>query len=208
MSPRYYSKTRWKTQPRDNEGKWKRVGAALSSTFKRGAGYDVDIWGGSAGGHYTRTKKLPGGYAITARTEVRVHPQNKSPFERLAEKAVSKTITSIKHRKVKSAVSVMAGRGPTKPTQSSIRAYGAGRFRSKTHKELLNSTRKIAAKNLRKKQKLQKVEAQRSAAKVSSALPTTITRTVKTSPTTRSGSRATLAGSRPTRKRKKARRGR
>lgn len=204
--PRYFSKTRWRTQPRDRQGRWRKVGRALTSTAKRGSGYDVDIIGGSGGVHYTRTKKLPGGYAVTARTELRIHPQNKSPIERATEKVVSKTITGIKNRKVKNAVSVMAGRGPTKPTKSSIRAYGAGRFRSKTHKERLNSTRKIATKNLAKKKKLQKVEAQRAAAKTSTGTPSTITRKVKTSPTVRSGSRATLAGSRPVKRKKRARR--
>lgn len=171
-NPRYYSKTRWRNQPRDRDGKWKKVGAALSSTFKAATNAAVrggfglhaggNIWKGTVDGSVTKQVRLPGGYAISSRVETRLHPIGKSPFEKGASKITTKAINSIGNKKVKNAVSIASGRGSTHPTKSGFVNQGSY-FRTKTRKERLASERKLATKRLAKKKKLAATTASRAA---------------------------------------------
>ena len=87
----YYSKTRWRQQPRDANGRWTSgVGGAArkaarfalgGTTWDRGA--EVNFANQSATGGLSATRKLLGGYKMVGSIGLSIQPSNRSPMERL-----------------------------------------------------------------------------------------------------------------------------
>jgi len=85
---RYYSKTRWRTQPRDRNGRWtSRLGGAAKRAVFSGTSWDrgaeVNFGNQSASGGLSVTKKLLGGYKMTGSLGLSIQPSGASPMERL-----------------------------------------------------------------------------------------------------------------------------
>lgn len=173
----------WRTQPRDRQGKWRRVGSALGSGIKKlgGAaravartgpfqfGYGANLYKGTVGGSVSTTKKLPGGYAITSRLETRIHPQGKSPFERASESARDAAISKIGNKRAKNVAAFVLERPVKLKSDSGVRVQN-GYIRSRSSKEVQGAKLRVER---RKARKLRQIEFYRANAR--SGLPGTIT---------------------------------
>jgi len=180
---RYYSRTRWRQQPRDSEGRWRRVGASLGKMFHKSVratntvaritggdiGFTGNLWKTTAQGTYSRTQKLPGGMAATTRIETTLHPQKKSVFEKGSRKAQTYVIGRLPEGKARGAARILTGYGPEKPTDSSFSRMGGGYFRTKTRTERIKDTKRLAKKDLSevraKQRKLERASAIRAQTK-------------------------------------------
>lgn len=176
----YRSKTQYLSQPRDSRGRWGKIGSALASPFKKGAsavskvggalakrgmdfGYSFSPYKATAGGYVTHSKSLPGGFAITSRTETRIHPVGKSPFEKAVNNTVEGGLSKIRNQRAQTVARAVTGR-PRNTQGSGVRITN-GVIRSKTSKEIASARMRTAK---RKGKKLKKLEASR-------GVPSTIT---------------------------------
>lgn len=177
----YRSKTQWIGQPRDSRGRWGKIGSAIASPFKKTAsgvanlgkafarakgidmGYGINPYKATVGGYVTHTKSIGKGFAISSRTETRVHPIGKSPFEKVVNKGYEAGLNSIGNSKAQTVARAILNK-PKNDNRAGYRIQ-KGMIRSRTKKEIEGAQNRRAAK---KAKKLKRLEASR-------GVPSTIT---------------------------------
>jgi hypothetical protein len=167
----FRSKTRWRTQPRDSEGKWSKIGGAIGSAAKSigraGAsvirrsgvdlGWNVNPWKMSAGGSATYTKNLGAGFASTTQVVTRIHPIGQSPIERTVGRVAEAGLSRIGNKRAQTVARALVGVPGRSTPQAGYRVSG-NNIRNITNKEVQNRAKRMVKKKARKARKLAAVE--------------------------------------------------
>lgn len=173
----------WRTQPRDQQGRWSKVAGAIGSGLKKLVGsaarsvtgpfefgYGANLYKGTLGGSVTTTKNLPGGYSLTTTASTRLHPTSgRSVFQQANDSARDAIIARAGGRRAQNVAAFLLDR-PVRLGQDSGVRVQSGYIRSRSQKEIQNAQMRTAR---RKAKKLRQVEYYRANAR--SGLPGTIT---------------------------------